>query len=118
MKPFVTPDSGQRTADTLKFTNHHLPITKSLHFKPSILVFLRMSSGVKNGNKLSVLALDAGATVRALPELLGKETVLFCVQLYEIVDVYNRFEKFSKKKKKNLNTCLSAYVLSFFIVFL
>ena len=39
MKPFVTPDSGQRTADTLKFTNHHLPITKSLHFKPSILVF-------------------------------------------------------------------------------
>ena len=43
MKPFVTPDSGQRTADTLKFTNHHLPITKSLHFKPSILVFFAAS---------------------------------------------------------------------------
>ena len=43
MKPFVTPDSGQRTADTSKFTNHHLPITKSLHFKPSILVFFAAS---------------------------------------------------------------------------
>ena len=43
MKPFVTPDSGQRTADTLKFTNHHLPITKSLHFKPSILAFFAAS---------------------------------------------------------------------------
>ena len=32
-------DTGQRTADTSKFTYHHLPITKSLHFKPSILVF-------------------------------------------------------------------------------
>ena len=31
-------DTGKRTADTLKFTNHHLPITKALHFKPSILV--------------------------------------------------------------------------------
>ena len=28
-------DTGQRTADTLKFTNHHLPITKSHHFKTS-----------------------------------------------------------------------------------
>ena len=36
MKPFVTPD-------TLKFTNHHLPITKSFHFKPSILVFFAAS---------------------------------------------------------------------------
>ena len=36
-------DTGQRTADTLKFTNHHLPITKSLHFKPSILVFFAAS---------------------------------------------------------------------------
>ena len=43
MKPFVTPDSGQRTADTLKFTNHHLPITKSHHFKPSILAFFAAS---------------------------------------------------------------------------
>ena len=47
MKPFVTPDSGQRTADTLKFTNHHLPITKSLHFKPSILAFF-VASPQKN----------------------------------------------------------------------
>ena len=47
MKPFVTADSGQRTADTLKFTNHHLPITKSLHFKPSILVFF-VASPQKN----------------------------------------------------------------------
>ena len=36
-------DTGQRTADTLKFTNHHQPITKSLHFKPSILVFFAAS---------------------------------------------------------------------------
>ena len=36
-------DTGQRTADTLKFTNHHLTITKSLHFKPSILVFFAAS---------------------------------------------------------------------------
>ena len=36
-------DTGQRTADTLKFINHHLPITKSLHFKPSILVFFAAS---------------------------------------------------------------------------
>ena len=36
-------DTGQRTADTLKFTNHHLPITKSPHFKPSILVFFAAS---------------------------------------------------------------------------
>ena len=36
-------DTGQRTADTSKFTNHHLPITKSLHFKPSILVFFAAS---------------------------------------------------------------------------
>ena len=35
-------DTGQRTADTLKFTNHHLPTTKSHHFKPSILAFLRL----------------------------------------------------------------------------
>ena len=40
-------DTGQWTADTLKFTNHHLPITKSLHFKPSILVFF-VASPQKN----------------------------------------------------------------------
>ena len=40
MKPFVTPD-------TLKFTNHNLPITKSLHFKPSILAFF-VASPQKN----------------------------------------------------------------------
>ena len=46
-------DSGQRTADTLKFTNHHLPITKSLHFKPSILVFFAASpQKIIDGNNL------------------------------------------------------------------
>ena len=29
----------------------------------------------------------------------ANKAVLFCVQLYEIVDVYNRFEKFSNLKK-------------------
>ena len=43
-------DTGQRTADTLKFTNHHLPITKSLHFKPSILVEATKSIDGKNVN--------------------------------------------------------------------
>ena len=56
MKPFVTPDSGQRTADTSKFTNHYLPITKSLHFKPSILVFFAASPQkiIDGKNNLSV----------------------------------------------------------------
>ena len=42
----ATPALRSLTHETLcdtghfEFTNHHLPITKSLHFKPSILVFL------------------------------------------------------------------------------
>ena len=35
MKPFVTPD----TTATATTTTYHQPTTKSLHFKPSILVF-------------------------------------------------------------------------------
>ena len=62
MKPFVTPDSGQRTADTLKFTNHHLPITKSLHFKPSILAFF-VASPQKNIDGKNFLSWRFWATV-------------------------------------------------------
>ena len=68
MKPFVTPDSGQRTADTLKFTNHHLPITKSLHFKPSILVFflwLRHKKGYMLGRRPSAADSSESAWIRA-----------------------------------------------------
>ena len=51
-------DTGQRTADTLKFTNHHLPTTKSHHFKPSILAFFAASpQKIIDGKKtLDVLA--------------------------------------------------------------
>ena len=71
MKPFVTPD-------TLKFTNHHLPITKSLHFKPSILVFFAASpqkniDGKNAGHQLSGDVLFQIVTVCGIPDLTSEE---------------------------------------------
>ena len=43
MKPFVTPDSGHLEI----YQPLYLPITKSLHFKPSILAFF-VASPQKN----------------------------------------------------------------------
>ena len=67
-------DTGQRTADTSKFTNHHLPITKSLHFKPSILVFFAASPQKiidgKNDRKVVICVEQKITTI--LCQILGR----------------------------------------------
>ena len=65
-------DTGQRTADTLKFINYHLPITKSLHFKPSILVFFAASpQKIIDGKNLGIASAGAAGLKEFTQSLNG-----------------------------------------------
>ena len=73
MKPFVTPD-------TLKFTYHHLPITKSLHFKPSILFFVASpQKNIDGKNKTTYMRLKL--VIKSFNTGRGS---LLCAPLYQL----------------------------------
>ena len=89
-------DTGQRTADTLKITNHHLPITKSLHFKPSILVFFcgeatkkhRWKKCLKIKHKATLIIIFK-MSVNLLKLVAGFRAILyFSVKMF--IEVFNK----------------------------